>query len=453
MDMTRQGGAPPALNVFGSGDHATAISLFAGIMTALYRREKTGEGARVTASLIAEGAWAAGCWLSAVLAGASNPRPVDRLDPPNALGNVYRTADDRWLLLAFANEDKEFPLFLKAIGHPEAADDPRFADSASRHAHATEIVALLDKEFAARPAGRVARDLRRAGLTYGVVQTLEEAAHDPQFVADEVFVPVEDGSSEPYLTIDSPVQLDQEQKVRPRRAPDLGEHTQAVLSELGFDAAAIERAAAAPGRSRRSSAPSSPGQRRRQGDTHGNTAPPASHRPPTPPPVQTHEADGVFVITINRPKVRNAVDGATAQALAEAFDQLDARDDLAVGVLTGAGGTFSAGMDLKAYAAGDTPVIPGRGFAGLTRARPRTPLIAAVEGWALGGGTEMALACDLIVAAQDATLRPVRGDARPGARPRVASFACPNASPATSPWNCCSPVTHCPPCEPSSWDW
>ena len=99
------------------------------------------------------------------------------------------------------------------------------------------------------------------------------------------------------------------------------------------------------------------------------------------PTVQTHESNGVLVITINRPKVRNAVDGVTARALAQAFDQLDARDDLAVGVLTGAGGTFSAGMDLKAYAAGDTPVIPGRGFAGLTRARPRTPLIAAVEGW------------------------------------------------------------------------
>src|SRR6201991_2479993 len=151
MDMTRQGAVPPAINVFGSGDHATAISLFAGIMTALYRREKTGQGARVTASLIAEGAWGAGCWLSAVLAGASNPRPINRLDPPNALGNTYRTADDRWLLLVFANENKEVPLFLKAIGHHEAADDPRFSDSASRHAHAAEIVALLDKTFATRP--------------------------------------------------------------------------------------------------------------------------------------------------------------------------------------------------------------------------------------------------------------------------------------------------------------
>ncbi|MFC9625426.1 crotonase/enoyl-CoA hydratase family protein [Streptomyces sp. NPDC056930] len=121
------------------------------------------------------------------------------------------------------------------------------------------------------------------------------------------------------------------------------------------------------------------------------------------PTVRTEEHEGILVITIDRPKVRNAVDGATARALAEAFDQLDAHDDLVVGVLTGAGGTFSAGMDLKAYAAGDTPVIPGRGFAGLTRSQPRTPLVAAVEGWALGGGTEMALACDLIVAAQDAT--------------------------------------------------
>jgi enoyl-CoA hydratase len=89
--------------------------------------------------------------------------------------------------------------------------------------------------------------------------------------------------------------------------------------------------------------------------------------------------------------------------LTDAFDQLDARADLLVGVLTGTGGAFSAGMDLKAYARGDTPIIPGRGFAGLTRTQLRTPLIAAVEGWALGGGTEMALACDLIVAAQNAT--------------------------------------------------
>ncbi|MEV6904037.1 CoA transferase [Amycolatopsis sp. NPDC051372] len=240
MDVTRQRDAPPAMNAFGSGDHATATTLFAGIMTALYRREKTGQGARVTASLLAEGAWAASMWLQAVLVGAKGPRPVDRLHPPNALGNTYRTADDRWVLLVFVNEDKEVPLFLKAIGHLEAAQDPRFADTASRRAHAAEIVALLDKTFATRPLAEWREVLDAAGLTYGVVQTLEECARDPQLLANKVLVPIDDGSAEPQLTVDSPVHLDQEQKVRPRPAPDLGEHTESVLGDLGFDAAGIE---------------------------------------------------------------------------------------------------------------------------------------------------------------------------------------------------------------------
>jgi formyl-CoA transferase len=241
MDLTRQGTAPPSLNVPGTGDHSTSVTLFAGIMTALYRRERTGEGARVSASLLAEGAWATSCWLQAALAGAKNIRPSDRLDPPNALGSVYRTADDRWLLLAFVNENKEVPLFLKALGHLEAAEDPRFRDSASRHAHAADIVALLDKTFATRSLAEWREVLDAADLTYGVVQTIEECAQDPQLLAEKVIVPVDDGTATPLLTVDSPVRVDQAPKVPPRRAPELGEHTTAVLDELGFDAENIER--------------------------------------------------------------------------------------------------------------------------------------------------------------------------------------------------------------------
>jgi formyl-CoA transferase len=240
MDVTRQSGAPPAISVFGAGDHATAISLFAGIMTALYRREKTGKGAHVTASLIAEGVWAAGVWLQAVLLGAQNLRPIDRLNPPNALANAYRTADDRWPLLAFVNEDKQVPLFLKAIGHPEAAENPHYATTPSRRAHAAEITALLDRAFANRSLAEWRELLDAADITYGVVQTLEECAADPQLLANRILLPIDDGSGEPHLTIDSPVRLDQEQKVSPRPAPDLGEHTESVLRELGFDAAGIE---------------------------------------------------------------------------------------------------------------------------------------------------------------------------------------------------------------------
>ncbi len=118
--------------------------------------------------------------------------------------------------------------------------------------------------------------------------------------------------------------------------------------------------------------------------------------------VLTERRDGVLTITINRPAQRNAISRDVAVQLAAALDLLDSDPSLSVGVLTGAGGTFSAGMDLKAFAGGQTPILPGRGFGGLTRAEVNKPLIAAVEGWALGGGFEMALACDLIVAAQDA---------------------------------------------------
>ncbi len=116
------------------------------------------------------------------------------------------------------------------------------------------------------------------------------------------------------------------------------------------------------------------------------------------------ERDGaVMVITMNRPQARNAADGALARGVAAALDELDADPALAVGVLTGAGGTFSAGMDLKAFLTGDVPMIPGRGLAGITMTPPDKPIIAAVEGYALAGGFEIALACDLLVAARDAT--------------------------------------------------
>jgi len=115
------------------------------------------------------------------------------------------------------------------------------------------------------------------------------------------------------------------------------------------------------------------------------------------------EAEGdVLVVTIDRPEARNAVNLAVAEGIATALGQLDGEDALRVGILTGAGGTFCAGMDLKAFVAGERPYVAGRGFAGIVQGPPRKPLIAAVEGWAVAGGLEIALACDLIVAARDA---------------------------------------------------
>ena len=112
--------------------------------------------------------------------------------------------------------------------------------------------------------------------------------------------------------------------------------------------------------------------------------------------------EGMVIITINRPEAKNAVNRAVSYGVCAAVDELDARDDLRVGILTGAGGTFCSGMDLKAFLRGEVTRVEGRGILGIAMTPPKKPLIAAVEGYALAGGFEAMLACDLTVAARDA---------------------------------------------------
>ncbi|WP_427969848.1 crotonase/enoyl-CoA hydratase family protein [Altererythrobacter sp.] len=115
----------------------------------------------------------------------------------------------------------------------------------------------------------------------------------------------------------------------------------------------------------------------------------------------TEVRDGILIITINRPEAKNAMNKAAAEGIAEALDRLDSDDNLGVGIITGAGGTFCSGMDLKGFLRGESPIVEGRGFGGLTEKGPVKPLIAAVEGYALAGGMELMISCDLIVAHRD----------------------------------------------------
>lgn len=235
MQFTRDASSPPAIPVPGIGDHATAISLYASIVTGLYRRERTGQGANVCTSLIAEGAWATGAWLQAALFGAKFSGEIDRNHPPNALASSYQTSDRRWLLLAFVEEEKNWASFAKALGSSAIFDDARFSDAPRRHASSAALAAELDRLFATQPLSYWKQVLDSARVPYSVAQIPEEIVKDPQLLANDIIVPIDDGSATPRYTVNSPVTVKGSPKVAPRVAPGLGEHTLEVLGDLGFD--------------------------------------------------------------------------------------------------------------------------------------------------------------------------------------------------------------------------
>ncbi|WP_028744867.1 CaiB/BaiF CoA transferase family protein [Rhizobium mesoamericanum] len=240
MEFTRNAGSPPTIPVPGIGDHATAISLYGSIVTALYRRERSGMGCRVSTSLIAEGAWATAAWLQAALDGAKFSL-LDRAEPKNPLaGGTYQTKDARWLLLAFVESDKNWPVFAQAIGRDDLAADPRFKDNKGRGANAVALVVELDKTFGAQPLAHWKEVLDGARLPYGVAQIAEEIIKDPQLIANGIIIPIADQNGAPHYTVNSPITVDGVQKVVPRLAPGLGEHNDQVLGELGFSPVEIQ---------------------------------------------------------------------------------------------------------------------------------------------------------------------------------------------------------------------
>ena len=239
MDQVRaEGTTPPARSMPGMGDHPSATGLYAAIVTALYRREKTGKGGVVKSSLLQNGLWANGCAVQTRLFNEHVAHRPIREDAPNALANHYQTRDGRWFIMALFNEQRQLRGFLSAIGREDLTSDPRFATDAARKANAKALLELLDAEFAKRDLAEWRTILDGVGVTFGIVGTVDEVLDDQQMRDSGALVPFADGKN---LTVSAPFHVDGVEKVAPRRAPGLGQHSDVVLREAGYSAADVSR--------------------------------------------------------------------------------------------------------------------------------------------------------------------------------------------------------------------
>jgi formyl-CoA transferase len=239
MDMVRGGTeADPVRSMPGMGDHPTATALYAAIVTALYRRERTGRGGVAQTSLLQNGLWANGCFVQNRLFGEHVTLRPPRAKTPSALANHYQCRDGRWFLMALHNEARQLGSLLAAIGASHLAEDPRFATQAARRENAFVLTTILDDIFAKRDLAEWRSILEAAGVTFGAVYTVDEAADDKQSRDIGALVPFADGKG---LTVSSPFHLDETTKVAPARAPAVGQHSESVLRDAGYSADEIAK--------------------------------------------------------------------------------------------------------------------------------------------------------------------------------------------------------------------
>jgi len=237
LSLTRDAGAPPTMPLSGSGDHATALGMYSAIVMGLYRRERTGKGSYVTTSLLASGVWASGIAVEAALCDATF-FPHDRKNPTNPAFNVYRASDGNWFLIV--TEPDRWPALAAGIGRPDLVSDARFSDPEKRAANAAQLTAILDEVFGSQPMAHWHEVFDHAHIPFGVVQTPSQVIKDPQVRENEIIVPLEGAGGNLKNTISSPIQVHGVTKAAAKRAPEIGEHNEEVLKELGFDARDID---------------------------------------------------------------------------------------------------------------------------------------------------------------------------------------------------------------------
>jgi formyl-CoA transferase len=239
MDLVRADeNTTPARSVSGMGDHPCAMALYGAIVTALYRRERTGKGSHVSSNLMANGVWAGGVLAQAKLCGAKFGERHPRERALNAVVNHYKCRDGRWLILSLLNEERQWPALARCMGREDLIGDARFATKAERHARSVELIRIFDEIFAGKDLAEWRKILDGNGLVFGVVGILDDIPNDKQMLDNEVLVPFE---GDTMMTISSPIWVDGSRKVQPRHPPGIGEHSDEILREAGYDDASIRQ--------------------------------------------------------------------------------------------------------------------------------------------------------------------------------------------------------------------
>src|ERR1700732_2089492 len=239
MDLVRADeNTTPARSVAGMGDHPCAIALYGALVTALYKRERTGKGSHVSSNLMANGVWASGVLAQAKLCGAKFGERRPRERALNAVTNHYKCKDGRWIILSLLNEERQWPTLARCLEREDLIHDPRFATKPDRHARSLELIKIFDEIFATKDLADWRKILDGNGLVFGVIGILDDIATDRQMIENDVLVPFE---GDTMLTINSPIWVDGSQKVQPRHPPGIGEHSDQILREAGYDETSIRQ--------------------------------------------------------------------------------------------------------------------------------------------------------------------------------------------------------------------
>lgn len=226
----------PCTSPCGFGDHPTAMSLFSGVMLALYRRTLTGKGSKVTTTLMHNGAWSNSSLVQSSLVGAQWPLKWTRKTNPNPLVSHYQAGDGKRFMFCLLDPAKDWPKLCAAMERADMLHDPRFATTEARREHCEEFVAAIDAEFAKYPLAEWARRFHHHDVLYGVVPLTADVAQDTQMAANGVFIEMTDA---PIRTVDSPVRVEGLEKRRPQMPPAVGQHSREILAELGYSEQAI----------------------------------------------------------------------------------------------------------------------------------------------------------------------------------------------------------------------